>query len=304
MVLAKHILHTNLKDAQMIFTKEQVTKKTIFAHLGAHKTATSLIQQYFKAKHKYYADQGVYFLNRSEISPFISWGDKIIENPTELANGLKKKTKKSNAPTIFFSNENVLGRPLQRTPGLYPSAKDIIPALGKALSAYDTKIIYSIRPQWEFLESYYLQKVHQGYFLTFNQFLESVDMDNLYWQPVIDALGAEFGQENVKIVDFSLIRKGQDTFISEFIKQNISEDLIPDLDYAKVHNASISDRGLQLALRINPLLKREETSSVRKFLQENFSNQTEPRPNLLSADMKAVLKDRYESDYNGLVTKT
>jgi hypothetical protein len=275
-------------------------KKTVVAHLGAHKTATSLVQKYFREKKKYYADQGVACLTRSEISPFISWGDRVIEDPSVLAKGIKKKTRKSTGSTILFSNENALGKPLRDKPGLYPSHAKIIPAFAKALNDFQPRIVYSIRPQWEFLESYYLQMVHQGYFLTFNQFIDEIDLTQLQWSPIIDRLNETFGKENVIVLDFGLIRQGQDVFLADFIKRCISPNVKPDLEYDEVHNASISDRGLQMALRINPLLKAGETGVVRRFLQANFSNLTEPRPTLMSEKMKA----RYQDEYTELVKKS
>ncbi len=285
----------------MWFGRKPANRK-IVAHLGAHKTATSLVQKYFKDKQKYYKRKGVHFITRRDISPYISWGQVVVRDPSSLASGIAEQTKRSNAGVILFSNENALGQPLQKRPGLYPSAKEIIPAIAKSLQNYDVRIAYTIRPQWEFLESYYLQRVHQGYFLSFNQFLEGVDLESLYWEPLIESLRAEFGQENVNVQDFGLIRQGQSAYLSEFIQRNISPEIVPDLDYDTVHNASLSDRGLQIALRINPLLKDGETSVVRKFLQKHFSNLTEPRPKLMAEAMKETLKERYKSDYESLIS--
>lgn len=71
----------------------------------------------------------------------------------------------------------------------------------------------------------------------------------------------------------------------------------------KVHNPSISDRGLHIALRINPLLKPgwDEVGKVRKFLQNNFSNLNEPRPHLLTDAMKDELMELYADEYVRLV---
>lgn len=77
----------------------------------------------------------------------------------------------------------------------------------------------------------------------------------------------------------------------------------PELDYETIQNSSISDRGLQLALRMNPLLEPTETNVVRRFLQEHFSNRTEPRPNLMAPDLKRELQNRYGDEYKALVAE-
>ena len=275
--------------------------KILVAHLGAHKTATSLVQKYFKDKKDYYDDQGVLALTRSEVSPFISWGDQIMENPWKFNKFLHSKAKRATGKYILMSNENALGRPFKERPGLYPDHTRIIPAFAKVMHGFQPRIVYSIRPQWEFLESYYLQRVQQGYFLTFSQYVAEIDLKQISWLPLIAQLREAFGADNVLVFDFGLIRKGQEVFLSEFVKRAISPDVTPDLNYGQVHNASLSDRGLQMALRINPLLKPDETGIIRRFLQENFSNLTEPRPTLMSEVMRTELKERYADEYKSLV---
>jgi len=278
------------------------SNKTLVAHLGAHKTATSLVQGYFKEKSKYYAKQGVCFLTRSDVSPYISWGQKVVKDAEKFNAYIKTRTDTFDGSYVLLSNENAIGRPFGTSPGLYPGHDKIIPHFVRAFDGFEPRIVYSIRPQWEYIESYYLQLVHQGYFNTFYQFLDEIDLDALQWNPIIDKFRAEFGRENVVVMDFGKIRQGQDVFLKEFIERALSPEIVPDLDYDVVHNASISDRGLEMALRVNPLLKKGETGVVRRFLQEHFSNLTEPRPNLLAEHMKVELKARYADEYAALVS--
>ncbi|WP_264214793.1 hypothetical protein [Leisingera thetidis] len=276
----------------------------LVAHLGAHKTATSLVQKYFKAKRKYYLKQEVLALTRGEVSPYISWGDQILEDPGKLNGFLHEKAAAAPGCSLLLSNENALGRPFKTRPGLYPDHGKIIDGLPAALEGFRPRIVYSIRPPWEFLESYYLQMVHQGYYQTFNQYIGDLDLAKLSWTPIIERLQQAFGKENVSVMDFGLIRQGQEVFLKEFISRNLPEGVVPDLEYDAVHNASISDRGLQMALRVNPLLRPGETGVVRRFLQEHFSNRTEPRPLLMSEQQKSELKARYEDEYNALVQQS
>jgi len=278
-------------------------KKTLVAHLGAHKTATSLVQKYFKAKTKYYRKQGIQFLSREQVSPYISWGDKIVKNGDKFRDYLNEQAAKTTADHLMFSNENILGRPFPDREGLYPNHEPIVKSLKAATGAFNTKIVYGIRPQVDFLQSYYLQRVHQGDFMTFNQFLDEIDLDTISWRPMIECLQDTFGKDNVIVLDFSLIKMGQNKFIQHFLDVSIRPGIVIDEDYDEVHNPSISDRGLHLALRINPLLRKGETGNVRRFLQTYFSNQTEPRPVLMSESVKADLNARYDAEYQDLITK-
>jgi uncharacterized UPF0146 family protein len=283
-----------------IFSK----KVKLVAHLGAHKTATSLVQSYFLTKQEHYLSQGLNFISRSDISPRISWGDKVIENPAGLHDTVSVAMKGRGITSVLFSNENALGKPLKKQPGLYPAHDDIIKAFAKAFDGLDAHIVYTIRPQHAFLESYYLQRIHQGDSLTFDDFIKGVDLESLHWASIVDALTREFGADRVTVMDFELIRQGQMAFIHEFVRRTISPDITVDTDYDTVKNPSVSARGLEIALRVNPLLEKGERGLMRKFLQANFSNQTEPRPVLMSDDLRRNLIARYQPEYDDLVAQS
>lgn len=277
--------------------------KVVVAHLGAHKTATSLVQQFFDQEQESFAEQGLHYISRGTVKPAITWGNKVEKDPKLLNDLLKSRAKKVQGDYLMFSNENALGRPLKRKPGLYPASRRFIPAYLKAFDGFQPRIVYTVRPPWEFLESYYMQMINQGYHKRFNQFLKRVDLHELSWRPMVEQMIETFGRENVVIQDFSLIRQGQDVFISEFLRRAVAPGIEAPNTYSTVHNASLSQRGLRIAMRVNPLLKGCERGLVRRFLQAHFSNQNEPRPELLTPDLKAELIERYAKDYEALIAE-
>lgn len=275
----------------------------VVANIGAHKTASSLIQHHFKWSREHYEKNGLALLLRDEAGQCIGRGGRLISDPELLRDAIQDRLDATGNDIAFFSYEDTLGKPFESNAGLYAGKSDAISALHAAMRGFDARILYLIRPQWEFVESYYLQKVNEGYFLTFHQFMDSIEIGNLSWRPLVETLRKEFGDDNVRIGDFRTIRNGQQEFMEALVKENLSSDLkLAPVD-VKVHNASLSDRGLQIALRINPLLKPgwEEVGKVRKFLQNNFSNRTEPRPNLIGIDLRDRLVDLYGKEYEELV---
>lgn len=273
----------------------------VIACVGAHKTASSLIQHHFKWRRDHYEQHGLTSLNRDEVSA-CTGGSSLTNEPEKLSSVVQARLDEAKCDTLFYCFEDMFGKPFSSKSKLYGNVSKKAPALAKALGAFDTKIVYMVRPQWEFLESFYLQKVHEGYFLTFDQFTESIDLDNISWLPLMDCLRETFGETNVSIMDFQTIRQGQDKYIKSLVHNCITPDIpMAEVD-PRIHNSSISDRGLQIALRINPLLKPgwSEVGKVRKFLQANFSNIDEPRPNLLSTTLKQKLMDRYQDEYQSL----
>lgn len=277
----------------------------IVCHLGAHKTATSLIQKYFKATQTDYKKRGLLFYTRGEISPFIRWGEPIVSEGEELRKYIDQGFANRGIKIIGFSNENALGRPIiPNRDMLYPNHRKYMEALKSALDGYPIKFAYYIRPQHEYIQSYYLQMVHQGKYMTFQQYLSDIDIGKISWRPLLDSAREVFGAENVYLGDFAAIRNGQNTFLKSFMDTLMPGMAEKKIDYQFRHNSSVSDRGLHMALRINPLLEKpRERRLVRRFLQENFSNATGPRPVLMTHELTNELKQRYDEENAALLAE-
>jgi hypothetical protein len=164
-------------------------------------------------------------------------------------------------------------------------------------------VIITVRPQADFLESYYMQTINQGGHDTFEEWFARRNLAKLSWQPLIEMTKATFSPSAVEVMDFEVLRNnGPEAYLVEFME--IADPGRPiDITAPKGDNASLSARGLQIALAINPLLiDKSEQAVTRKFLQENFSNRNSPRPVLLTDDQRADIEHRYAADYKGTVS--
>lgn len=276
-------------------------------HIGAHKTGTSVLQRCLRDNAESLSRSGMLVLTRADMGQYIRWGDALIKTPERLAGRLERFSGDLQHDILFGSNENAIGRPfLPRGRGrLYPRAPRNIRALAAAMSGgIRPRIFLSIRPQAEFLESYYLQTVHEGSWATFAQWLERIDFRRLSWRPLVTTLRESFGDENVEIVDFRLIRSGQDAYVHRFLRA-LSDRFDQPVTIEGSVNRSISGKGLQLALAANPLLpKRADRGALRRFLQRHFSNVDYPRPVLLTESQRRELDHRYAAEYDDLVKPT
>jgi len=278
-------------------------RKIVVFHVGAHKTGTSLLQKYMRDNAALLRRNRIYYISRGAMNDFVGWGRQLLTDPDPLARKIRTTLLVPWFTTVIASHENTLGRPL-RTRGthLYPRAPEIVDALGDVLAPYDARIVFSIRPQDQFLESYYLQSIHEGRHERFDEWYARIDLDALSWKPVVDKLHEVFGHEHVHVIDFRTITRGQEAYIGDFFTR-IDPRYTFDIEYSAMRNPSISDKGLRMALAANPHLKSgDERKLMRKFLQKHFSNQRYTRPALLSDDQKRALYDRYAAEYEELVT--
>lgn len=276
-------------------------------HIGAHKTGTSLVQRHLERCPESYRDHGVDFIVRDEMSRLVSWGEALVDRPELLESRLSRFAADSNLHALFGSYENLIGRPfVTGQPGLYPSARTNLAAIaeitGRIGAGVTTKVFLSIRRQSEFLESCYLQAVHQGSAQTFVEWLGTIDLDRLAWRPVVMAMVDLFGREHVEIVDFELVRAGQGGYVGRFMR--VIDPAFDDrFEPPTRYNQSVSEKGLRMALAANPFIEGSaERRRLRKFLQWRFSNVDYPRPQLLSAARAAEIDAPYAAELHEFAT--
>ncbi|MGH3098007.1 MAG: hypothetical protein ACRDMV_18655 [Streptosporangiales bacterium] len=279
-----------------------VLDKTVAFHVGAHKTATSLLQKYMRDNRELLRKHGIYYMSRTATNRYIGWGDKLVADPDAVSALVQRPLRVPWFRLLVVSHENTLGRPF--TDGgahLYPRAPKLIDALAGALPRNRAKVVLSIRPQDELLESYYLQSVHEGGHLSFAAWLDRLDLDTLSWTPLVDKLYERFGRDRVEVLDFRLLAGGQDAYIRAFFAR-IDPRHPFDIEYSPRRNPSISEKGLRMALAANPQLRSStERRLMRRFLQSHFSNVRYPRPALLTDEQRAWLRERYDGEYEQIV---
>lgn len=271
----------------------------VVIHVGAHKTGTSLVQKYYKDENEVIRDVGVSYIPRVDASELVGWGNKP---PEGLRSRLEEEAAKR-PPVVLMSLENMLGRPFQPDrAGLYPDAAQGAEGLAKASDGFDAYVVFYVRPIADFLESYYLQTIHQGKWHTFTEWYETLTGPHR-WAPVVQTLEDAFGAERVILGDFSEIKAGQNQFLRQFMtRAGLPQP--PTVDYEKIRNASVSARGLEIALALNPHLHdANERRMTRVFLQQHFSNQQEERARPMPEELRRSITAETAAEFETLAAR-
>ena len=277
--------------------------KVVGIHVGAHKTGTSLVQRHLERYPETYVDHGVDFVTRDEMSRFVGWGGGLVARPELFGARLASFRSDPLTRVLFGSYENLLGAPFSAdAPGFYPHARRNLAALAAVCAGTPTRVFVSLRRQSAFLESWYLQTIHMGASHTFDAWLSGVDLTHLSWRPVVGAMVELFGEANVEVVDFDLLREGQGAYLGRFLLV-LDPDFDDGVDPTTPYNRSVSARGLRMALAANPHLDDpQERRALRKFLQRHFSNVDQPRPVLLGPERAAEVDAAYADELRELTT--
>lgn len=268
-------------------------------HLGAHKTGTSLVQKFFRDKIVPSGELPISYIPRADSNDLIGWGRPLERDPELLRSRLELES--NNNEYVLVSHENALGRPfVQGKAGLYPGAERLGAALASIALPYDPVVVFYVRPLADFVESYYLQTIHQGATHSFEEWYETINASELKWSTVVGALQSSFGHDRVVVADFSEISSGQNDFLAKFLQRS-GLPLPREINYKPVRNASVSSVGLELALKINPHLETpEQRRAARVFLQQNFSNVHGDRAQPMPHDVRQELNDQTATEYESV----
>jgi hypothetical protein len=264
----------------------------VVLHLGAHKTGTSLVQGYFRDQRRSSVRLGISRLNRGVTNQLIGSGQPLLDAPQRLRERLEAE-RALRPLALLISHENALGPPLcPGEPGLYPRASSLASALAQVLDGFEVQVVYYVRSLADFVESYYLQTIHQGMFHQFTEWYDLVDGRSLRWSEVVATLDEAFGREQVAIGDFSEIVGGPEDFLEVFMRR--AKLPVPStIDYPVIGNPSVSARGLEVAMALNPHLETtEERRAARQFLQSTYPNhagdRAAPMPGPVRAELDTV----------------
>jgi len=233
--------------------------KSVVLHLGAHKTGTSTIQKYMRDNEALCLQNRIGFMSRSTTDVLLRWGKRAdVQAHGDELRQLVKQAEESGAEHYVISHENVPGRPfVPEEKRLYPNLKAHAAAVKDELAGWPIKVVFHIRSQPAFLESYYLQTIHEGAHHTFREWRQAMGKTNLSWKPIYKDLCEVFGAENVMIRSFDAdIAGGQENLLQQFFAafSDRTADDFGGFAYKAHRNPSVGDKGLKLALLINPLL--------------------------------------------------
>lgn len=283
-----------------------MSARRVILHIGAHKTASSLLQSVLRTHTEMLQHDGLQVLHRSQLmdSPFHAalWATESAEDaqreiPPAVQDWLATAVPQD-APTLLLSNEDFFNRP--STPDFFGHIGHRLAFVQRCFPQAELAVILYTRSQADYVESLYMQHVHVGRMPKFPVFVERFADADLSWARVADEIAAVVGLRNTKVAPYESIKRiGDLAFYREFLRRcGIAEPsryaFDPSLARSRGANRSYSALAMQIAARVYPLLdKPEERALLRRFLQENFSNVTHPRAVLFTPEQRAAFLGRF-----------
>lgn len=230
-------------------------------HLGAHKTASSLLQRNLVENLDELRAQGVFYVN-AELPWAIKRQRNIIHElhapdakppglPRRLNRRITKAAEQAGARIVLQSDSASLGPAMHEAlangvdhPGFYPQAEQCLHTLTVDRPPEDVRFLLYSRTPETYLTSLYSDMIRQGWSnVDIDTFCQSLDLASLDFDALKTRIEGMRPGFRVISRQYERIKLGADTFISTFMRdigldakyvQPVRPAHVPDLDAAQV----------------------------------------------------------------------
>ena len=271
--------------------------RRILIHVGAHKTASTLLQRICESKTAELKQlSALYDLGAEDLALLLR--EKSPLAPWQLEYARAKFGQKYNAipdesVTVVLSNEIFFGHYNNGYARIGPIAHD----LHHIFQDFFVQIAAYVRRQDTFLESAYHQEIKNGGSCTFEEFTVEYDMYAFKWDALLEHYRDQFGGDNLYVFPYEdIVYNNSQRFFANFfdlIGIEFSMERIP------VINPSLSKTGLEILRQCNPFLTFKESRDLRDLLLTKFYKRPDEGFGLFSDAERAQLLEYYrESNHN------
>ncbi len=241
--------------------------KKLVVHVGAHKTATTYIQRLFLANRELLHSHGIHY------HTMLKQTERLVRksqfNPDNIDLSAIASTYcgelRTDCEVAFHSYEGFLGFPF--TDGLlYKNATHFSSLLGEIQKQLkcELEVIFTVRRQDEFLQSWYIQSVKEGAVWDFSTFMRDVDWESMNWLKLASNFKAI--TENIVVFPYECIKRSHSDFLSVF-----TSIICPNVELSEEGvqpaNPAYSEQTLEIARFANGILTGVEKHRMRRFLE-------------------------------------
>ena len=271
-------------------------------HVGAHKTATTLIQDHLHLHRKAISDSNTLWNSYQTMRPILTnklskFSNKNYNYKLPLKDSSNQE--EDNLHRLLYPCQNfdiVTFSDVIKNEELYPQLTSRLQIFSQILPKPPSLIFLSIRNIKSFLVSAYCESlVHADKFYPFKKYIENTDLSKLSWVSVVERIHRVFPQSKVVVWRYEDLSKVLPQLIPLLIGSNAASK-IPPVSLDNKNRPSFSKKSIHLLERVSPPLTgvdyRKSAQAFKKLFPKSNLN-PEPKPALLN---KYKFDEMYERD--------
>lgn len=245
----------------------------LFIHIGTHKTGSTTIQNALLKNYRSLRKENIIYLpDRKLFKQLMTLkhiDEKIIDDIRAKLKIILRCYKIKDTTRFVLSQEGLSGDPgfgNDLSFAGYKNAEIIAESLSRITENLDVEIIIYIRRQDTFIESLYTQRIHEGGYDSFNDFLTRLPEDAFNWEFLLNSYSKHFGKENINLRIYDkLYLPSKDSLLKDFSEVINSKSLLkrsmPSM------NRGFSREALEIARITNRNLSYPETQILFDIFQ-------------------------------------
>lgn len=267
--------------------------KSIFIHIGTHKTGTSIVQKTLIEKSEALKREGVKYINlyKFEGAQKLMLIESVDEILTEQLRIFINSFVDENHSKYILCCEYLSGNPKT----LYSNVSVIANILCKAIKGFtEKKIFVALRKQEQFIQSIYTQYLHQAEDISMSTFLDKDKLEYIKWCQFLEKYHSVFGERYVKVVPYDITVLESKNIVNHFGEFSRIASL-QDVSVGS-SNHGYSKEAIKIAKECNPNLNKEEQKILRLIMQEHLSKEVFSKYELLDNEQVSELDEYFKVD--------
>lgn len=287
----------------------------VHIHLGAHKTATTFIQNWLGRHYEFLQENQIAYIPlstlRKQFTPcFWELANGKADNPAAAVQKIRAILEADIVASGFdlektrllvLSEENLLGSlaSLSNKGELYPGLAGRMVHLAAIFAGCEVQTFMSIRNFREFYPSAYAETLRHGPIKPFDRYLEQLNIMGNSWLDTVDAIESELG--TLKLWPYEQFRRFAPDILSALLAVPVGAQMIGS---DSVVRPSLTRKGLDVVMRCQELLTPQETKRLVNLLVEKMVFEgPDGRICIDDADMNAQLDAQYADEWAKLAQR-
>lgn len=281
-------------------------------HLGAHKTASTYLQQFFAANIAELKRMGVSYVPLRRMRTLFTNRFNALSrdnNTRELATLgrdfiaelRRSRVLSRDTQTLVLSDENLLGWLAACTQGrrLYGLAKERTGWLREIFKGAEVKFFLAVRSQQTFFPSVYAEVFRNGHILPFDAFLTTVKPCEFSWSALVADVADGADNADVRVWRYEAMAEGRFNEIARALA-GVPVDAFRSAP-EKIVRPSLPAKAFEILLNSRLILSQGESRRLLEILASSFEFDSPSVKLAISDDvLLSMLSEKYACDLEQL----